>query len=178
MVKVVSSGRCKSDSAEVCGTSPSPSASVDLPHGRRHLAGRHPSAPAPLSPRQREIPLPGVTSLGRRNVLRSTIYSGSFAKANVAIKLNAKDAASHFSDSRQGLPPSGRHRGRPSSRHVHRLPTRLTFSWVLGVLLFRDQSPISVREAVTLTASQERDHHAQQSPCDGDNRFLLSAPPM
>ena len=76
-------------------TSPSPSASVDLAHLRpvRGRFGVHP-ATHPLSPRPREIASSlsagSVRSVDRRDVIRSTIYSGSPDRSDVATKPESK----------------------------------------------------------------------------------------
>jgi hypothetical protein len=85
-------------------TSPSPSASVDLAH-LRPVRGRMVVQPAahPLSPRPREIVPPlmagSLRSVSRRDVIRSTIYSGSSGPPDVATKPVSKGR--HHSLSRQ-----------------------------------------------------------------------------
>src|SRR5262245_44810990 len=78
----------------------------------------------PLSPRPRESFLSllagSIRGGSRRDVIRSTIYSGSSGLPDVAIKPYPRDAAIQCNDRR----PWGRdqhvRRGHPPGRHVHR----------------------------------------------------------
>ena len=77
----------------------------------------------PLSLRPREIALPRYrqcSSVDRRNVIRSTIYSGSTVGSVVAIKPESKGR--HHSISRQPAikPLSGFVSGSSAGRHAHR----------------------------------------------------------
>jgi hypothetical protein len=88
----------------VSRTSPSPSASVDLAH-LRPVRGQLVVQPAthPLSPRPRESYPPSmpavIRSVSRRDVIRSTIYSGSTGLPDVATKPVSKGR--HHSRSRK-----------------------------------------------------------------------------
>jgi len=106
-------------------TSPSPSASVDLAHLRpvRRRVGcatrntsSEPEAEGELSPS-----LPAVyEALAERDVIRSTIYSGSTVGSAVAIKPVSKER--HHSKKRSQRWGCCRcsFRGRSPGRHVHR----------------------------------------------------------
>ena len=106
-------------------TSPSPSASVDLAHlrpvrGRVGRATRNTSSEPEAEGELLSLDAGSVRSVSRRDVIRSTIYSGSPGRPDVAIKPESKGR--HHSISRQSAmgPLSGFVSGSSSGRHVHR----------------------------------------------------------
>jgi hypothetical protein len=106
-------------------TSPSPSASVDLAHlrpVRRRVSyatrntSSEPEAEGGLPPS-----LPAVyEALAERDVIRSTIYSGSTVCAVVAIKPVSKERHHSSARSQRWGRCQGSLRGRSPVRHVHR----------------------------------------------------------
>ena len=105
-------------------TSPSPSASVDLAHLRprprsRFVHSRH-TSPEPEAEGDRSPSMPAVSeALAERDVIRSTIYSGSTGRPDVAIKPESKGR--HHSIARPSAmgPPSGFVTGSSNGRHAH-----------------------------------------------------------
>src|SRR6516165_11776924 len=123
-------GRMSSEAVQILcrglsRTSPSPSASVDLAHLRpvRRRVGyatrntsSEPEAEGELSPS-----LPAVyEALAERDVIRSTIYSGSTVGSAVAIKPVSKERHHSEARSQRWGCCQGSLRGRSPGRHVHR----------------------------------------------------------
>jgi hypothetical protein len=106
-------------------TSPSPSASVDLAHLRpvRGRVGRATRNTSSEPEAEGELPpsLPAVyEALAERDVIRSTIYSGSTVGSAVAIKPVSKERHHSMARSRRWGRCLASLRGRSPGRHVHR----------------------------------------------------------
>jgi hypothetical protein len=120
------------------------------------------------------------TSGSRRGVMRSTIYSGS--SETRPRKRNAKDATIHFADGRRWGLRLVCVRGRPrvvtSTGHSSTNPAWLR-SFLLCLVFWNTviwKRGSGSRRSITLAATEQGDHHPQQSAGNGYDGFLFAAP--
>ena len=120
-----------------------------------------------------------TSSWGRRDMMRSTIYSGSPGLADVAMKKIYEGR--HHSPWRRSIMGSPSWHGSGSSSTSSRPPVfaRQTAAKPYESLkttqsrLIRLNRSLYQRRTIALTTVKHRNHHAQQTPSHRNNRLLL-----